>query len=41
MKQPGFWDWEERQNKLNKKKDLLVRLNDIIDWELFRPLVPF
>lgn len=39
MKQPGFWDWEERQNKLNEKKDLLVRLNEIICWELFRPLL--
>lgn len=39
MKQPGFWDWQERQSKLNEKKDLLVRLNNIIDWELFRPLL--
>lgn len=39
MKQPGFWDWEDRQTKLNEKKDLLVLLNDIIDWELFRPLL--
>jgi IS5 family transposase len=39
MRQPGFWDWEERQNKLNEKKDLLVRLNEIITWEAFRPLL--
>lgn len=39
MKQAGFWDWEDRQTKLKEKKDLLVRLNDIIDWELFRPLL--
>ncbi len=39
MNQPGFWDWEERQNKLNQKKDLLVRLNHIIAWETFRPLL--
>jgi IS5 family transposase len=39
MKQPGFWDWEKRQNKLNEKKDLLVRLNELIEWELFRPLL--
>jgi transposase, IS5 family len=39
MKQPGFWDWEERQSKLNQKKDLLVRLNQIIEWEMFRPLL--
>jgi IS5 family transposase len=37
MSQPGFWDWEERQSKLNQKKDLLVRLNEIIPWETFRP----
>jgi hypothetical protein len=30
MSQPGFWDWEKRQSKLNEKKDLLVRLNEII-----------
>lgn len=39
MKQAGFWDWEERQNKLNEKKDLLVRLNEMIEWETFRPLL--
>ena len=39
MRQPGFWDWEDRQNKLNQKKDLLVRLNEIITWETFRPLL--
>lgn len=39
MRQPGFWDWEARQSKLNQKKDLLVRLNEIISWETFRPLL--
>lgn len=39
MRQPGFWDWEDRQSKLNEKKDLLVRLNHIIEWEMFRPLL--
>lgn len=37
MSQPGFWDWEERQEKLNQKKDLLARLNEIVPWESFRP----
>lgn len=37
MSQPGFWDWEDRQEKLNQKKDLLVRLNEIVPWESFRP----
>jgi IS5 family transposase len=39
MRQPGFWDWEERQSKLKQKQDLLVRLNEIIPWETFRPLL--
>ena len=39
MNQPGFWDWEERQSKLNEKRDLLTRLNQIIEWETFRPLL--
>jgi transposase len=39
MRQPGFWDLEERQSKLNQKKDLLVRLNEISPWETFRPLL--
>lgn len=39
MKQPGFWDWEDRQSKLNQKKDLLVRLNEIMEWETFRLLL--
>lgn len=39
MRQPGFWDWEERQSKLNQKQDLLVRLNEIIPWKTFRPLL--
>lgn len=39
MRQPGFWDWQERQSKLNQKKDLLVRLNEIVPWETFRPLL--
>lgn len=37
MSQPGFWDWEDRQSKLTGKKDLLIRLNQIVDWETFRP----
>ncbi len=39
MKQPGFWDLEERQSKLNQKRDLLVRLNTIIPWDSFRPIL--
>jgi len=39
MRQSGFWDLEVRQSKLNQKKDLLVRLNEIISWETFRSLL--
>lgn len=39
MGQSGFWDLEARQSKLNQKQDLLVRLNKIIPWETFRPLL--
>ena len=39
MRQPGFWDLEERQSKLNQQKDLLVRLNEIVPWETFRALL--
>lgn len=39
MGQLGFWDLEARQSKLNQKQDLLVRLNKIIPWQTFRPLL--
>ena len=39
MGQPGFWDLEERQSKLNQKKDLVVRLAEMILWETFRRLL--
>ncbi|WP_026100947.1 IS5 family transposase [Synechococcus sp. PCC 7336] len=39
MGQKGFWDWEERRKKLSSKKPLLDRLNDIVPWEEFRPLL--
>jgi IS5 family transposase len=37
--QQSFWDVEARQAKLNQQKDLLVRLNALITWEAFRPLL--
>jgi IS5 family transposase len=37
MSQSEFWNWEKRQAKLTQKKDLLVRLNQIVPWEAFRP----
>ena len=35
MPQPGFFDLDERYDKLNER-DPLVKLNRIIDWEAFR-----
>ncbi|MEO0801361.1 MAG: IS5 family transposase, partial [Cyanobacteria bacterium J06642_2] len=39
MSQKGFWDWEERHQKLSHKKPLLDRLNEIVPWDEFRPLL--
>ena len=36
MPQPGFFDLDERFKKLNER-DALLRLDALIDWELFRP----
>ena len=33
----GLFDWEERYQKLNKSGDPLVKLQELIDWEQFRP----
>ena len=39
MGQLGFWDREKRQQKLDEKKALLQRLNEVIPWQEFRPLI--
>jgi IS5 family transposase len=39
MKQPGFFDFSERQKKLLKTRDFLERINAIVAWEAFRPLL--
>ncbi len=36
MKQPGFFDLSNRHKKLNEK-DPLTHLNNLIDWDDFRP----
>lgn len=37
MGQQGFWDHlQTRQQKLERKKDFLNRLNQIVPWETFR-----
>lgn len=39
MGQQGFWDVEQRYEKLEQKQDLLVRLGEIIPWQKFRELL--
>ncbi len=36
-KNRSLFEYEEMVEELTKKKNRLVRLNQIIDWELFRP----
>lgn len=37
--QPGFFDEEDRLAKLEKLGDSLPRLDGIVDWQVFRPLL--
>ena len=37
--QLGLFDTENRLKKLSKLGDSLVRLNKVIDWEQFRPVL--
>jgi transposase len=39
MGQMGFWDVEQRYALLVQKHDLLIRLDKIVPWEMFRPLL--
>jgi transposase, IS5 family len=39
MGQKGFWDIEERESKLAKQNDLLPRLDRLICWQEFRPIL--
>lgn len=36
-KQKGLFDEDIRLNKIKKQGDPLIRLNELIDWEMFRP----
>jgi transposase, IS5 family len=38
MSQKGFWDKKTRHQTLEQNQDLVVRLNQIIPWEEYRPL---
>ena len=37
--QAGFFDMERRYEKLGQTRDFLKRINTIVDWEAFRPLL--
>lgn len=37
MNQPGFFDFENRLHQIDKNGDPLARINDAVDWEIFRP----
>ena len=37
--QPGFFDQEDRLARLEKLGDPLRRLDSIVDWQAFRPLL--
>jgi IS5 family transposase len=39
MKQAGFFDFAERQQKLLATRDFLDRVNGIVTWESFRPVL--
>ena len=39
MKQPGFFDFSERQKKLLKTRDFLERVKRLVVWEAFRPVL--
>ena len=37
--QMGLFEKENRLERLNQSDDSLVRLNNVIQWELFRPIL--
>lgn len=39
MVQPGFFDLEDRHALLQRLGDPLPKLNEVVDWETFRPLL--
>ena len=39
MGQRGFWDEQQRVEKLKTKMPVLDRLSELIPWESFRPLL--
>jgi len=37
MIQPGFFDMHDRLNKIDKNGDPLSKINETVNWEVFRP----
>jgi hypothetical protein len=37
MIQPGFFDIEDRLYKIDKLREPLAKIDEAIDWEIFRP----
>ena len=37
MIQTGFFDFEDRLSKIDKQGDPLAKINEAVDWQLFRP----
>lgn len=39
MFQPGFFDLDKRMSKIDSNGDPLVKINQAVDWEIFRPVL--
>jgi IS5 family transposase len=39
MFQPGFFDLQKRLHKIDQNGDPLTRINEAVDWEMFRPVL--
>ena len=39
MGQQGFWDFSDRHQKLAAQKGFLLELDELVPWEVFRPLL--
>ena len=37
MIQPGFFDLQDRLHKIDKNGDPLAKINETVNWEMFRP----
>lgn len=39
MHQPGFFDLTKRMHKIDANGDPLTKINQVVDWEIFRPAI--